>query len=97
MSSRLLFSVYDKQGDQYWPVITEKSRETAARAFTDAMMSGENELFSKWPADFTLFLVGSFDDETGLVTPLDKPELILTGEDIQRRANSSDPEGLPNV
>lgn len=87
MSRHLFFSVFDKQANSFSAPFLERSKETASRAFHDAMVSGEHELFSKWPADFSLFILATFDDETGAITPLDR-DLIITGEDIMRRVGS---------
>lgn len=49
--------------------------EIAKRAVSDLVNDGVS-VASKHPEDFSLYCVGSFDDESGLVSRLDKVELV---------------------
>ena len=58
----LMFSVYDSKASAYMQPIFMQSLGTAIRAFEDTM-EDPNHQFKKHPEDFTLFHIGSFDDE----------------------------------
>lgn len=86
MSSRkFLFSVYDSKAGAFGQIVTDRSPEVAARAFSDAMLSGEIEPFAKWPEDFDLYQVAEFDEESGVVIPSERT-LVITGADVLRKA-----------
>lgn len=63
-----VFSVYDSAAKCYSHPFYVPREEQAIRAFTDATNSPSHE-FSKHPADYTLFLLGEFDDADGSYTP----------------------------
>ena len=64
------FAVYDSAIKAYMSPFAAKSVGDALRMFTDAANSPDTQL-SRHPADFTLFHVASYDDETGKFTPLE--------------------------
>lgn len=55
---------------------------TAKRNFIYALSNSEN-IISASPADFALYKVASFDNETGIVIGID-PELIMRGDEYVR-------------
>lgn len=44
-------------------------KEQAMRTFSDCLKSPEHQ-FSKNPQDYTLFEIGSYDDESGQIIPI---------------------------
>lgn len=48
---------------------------------------GKTSHLSRSPEQFTLFYVGDYDDETGLVTPKPSPEAVITA--VQAKAESA--------
>lgn len=68
-----LFSVYDSKVKAFRYPFFMQATGAAIRGFMDLVNDGKSEI-SKYPADFTLFEHGSFDDETGMMelekTPL---------------------------
>lgn len=61
----------------------------AHRAFTDAVQSpdAQNEMI-KHPADFGLYHLGTYNDETGLLTPLPQPNLIAEAISCVNQGNT---------
>lgn len=57
------FTVYDSKAEAYLRPFFEQSIGTACRAFQNAC-NNEESAFAKNPEDFTLFHLGSWDDET---------------------------------
>lgn len=56
----------------------------AIRGFEDAINNKEkNTDISRHPADFELYLLGEFDDETGKFNLLDQPQFIMGGNNVQ--------------
>jgi hypothetical protein len=60
----LVFSVHDSKADAFLPPFILPKEAMALRAFSDCVNS-EDHQFGKNPEDYTLFELGSFNDETG--------------------------------
>lgn len=58
-----VFSVYDSKAEAYGSPVFLKTKGEAIRGFTDIVNDG-NSMLSKYPGDYTLFELGSFDEET---------------------------------
>ena len=58
-----VFSVYDSKAEAYGAPVFFKTKGEAIRGFTDIVNDG-NSMLSKYPGDYTLFELGSFDEET---------------------------------
>lgn len=65
-----LFVVHDNKVGAYLPPMIFRTAGECLRAFV-ATCDDPSTMFSKWPADYTLFEVAEFDDETGCVEPYD--------------------------
>lgn len=78
-----LFSVYDSKGESYSAPFSERTHETARRAFMVAVRDKETPV-GRFPDDFALFVVGSFDENTGVITPATAPTIIFTGTEAKR-------------
>lgn len=64
-----MFTVYDSKTEAYLPPIYHRSRGEALRAF-EATTNMDDHQFNKYPADFTLFEIGEFDDSTCTIETL---------------------------
>lgn len=62
-----LYSIYDVKADAYLPPFTLHQDGMAVRAFRDCC-NDDTHNFGKNPGDYTLFKLGEFDDQSGLVT-----------------------------
>ena len=73
-----MYSVRDLNAgfNQPW---CDKNDECAIRGFSYSM--NNNDIMGFAPADFQLFLVGTFDSDKGDVTHV-IPELIVRGEEV---------------
>lgn len=60
-----MFTVYDQKAEAYLQPFFANSKGVAIRMFAEAVNSQDHQ-FAKYPADFTLFEIGSFDDGTAL-------------------------------
>ena len=60
------FTVYDSKAEAYLQPFFMQSKGQAIRAFQD-LANDETHQFGKYPADFTLFEIGEYDDATALI------------------------------
>lgn len=59
------FSIYDSAAQAYLPPFILPREEMAKRTFADCVNSAEHQ-FAAHPEDYTLFRLGTWDDETAL-------------------------------
>lgn len=65
--TKKVFSIYDEKADAFLqPFFMSKVGE-AIRAISDCLNDPAHQ-FSKHPSDYTLFVIGEFDDSTGSLT-----------------------------
>lgn len=84
MNKMILVSVKDKKVGFFHPPYCVHSKAVAIRGFGDAVMKPGSDLNSH-PEDFTLFMVGEFNTDKGVVTPVD-PVSICCGLDFAQEA-----------
>lgn len=76
-----IVSIFDRAAALYSRPAFVQSRAAAVRSFGDEVRTPrENNDLNKHPGDFELHLIGSFDDETGELSP-QRPERITFGMD----------------
>lgn len=71
---KLAFSVFDSAAKMFLEVFFAPSIEFAIRGFREAVNTPSHQ-FKKFPSDYTLFHVGSFDQETGKLIPIEPMSL----------------------
>lgn len=62
-----LFTVFDNKTQVFCPPFVAITQSAALRDFAYAA-NDKSTSVGKYPTDFTLYLIGEFDDETALVT-----------------------------
>lgn len=67
MQKLQIFSVFDKKAVAYLQPFYYQQKGQAIRAFEDSVNNPETA-FNKHPEDFSLYLLGEFDDTTGEIT-----------------------------
>jgi len=70
-----IFVVYDSKVEAYLAPQFYRAKGEAIRAFEGAVNSKDTQ-FNTHPEDFTLFLIGEYDDATAKITTLLTPESI---------------------
>lgn len=79
---RFLFSVRDTVSTLFAPPFVDVNHGSAIRGFKQVITRDDsNNAVSSHPADYELYVFGSFDDETGRFDILDVPERISRGSD----------------
>lgn len=76
-----IFSVYDSKAKTYNTPFLELNIGTAVRAFETAIKEG-NTMFSKYPTDYTLFELGSFDDQKAKYELLATPISLVMAQEL---------------
>jgi len=61
-----IFAIYDSKAGAYLPPWTIHKEEMAIRLFAD-MIHDPNHQFAKNPADYTLFKIGTYDDNSAMI------------------------------
>ena len=77
----LLFSVQDLKVGFGHPHLATNIGE-AVRNFQQAINADKNGMYYKHSSDFVLMEIGTFDSETGAVTPLIPPRVVSTATDL---------------
>lgn len=73
-------AVRDRAMDAFMQPIFVPAVGLAVRSFIDEVNRSESPMFMH-PEDYDLFEIGSYDDETGFLTALDRPRLVQIGKD----------------
>lgn len=61
-----LYTVHDAKAEMYQVPWVERNDHTATRAFAINVNNSDSHMFHN-PGDYTLFCIGNYDDETGLI------------------------------
>lgn len=70
-----VFAVFDSKASTFGHPFFCHTRGVAIRSFSDAANDSKHE-FGRHAADFTLFEIGEYDDQTGKFVNLAAPESI---------------------
>lgn len=80
MTKLFVCAVRDIKADMYGQPFFQVSLGMALRSFSDSVnRPDENSLLFKHPADFELYHLGSFDDQTATFDLLERPYRLLLG------------------
>ena len=82
MDKKLLFSIYDKTTELYESPFVDINRGTALRRIQDLMKSHPDSPYSKFPSDFQLTVIGTWNEKVGDIIS-DKPIVFQELEDLQ--------------
>lgn len=75
-----VYAIYDVKSGMYGPAMTFVNDSTAIRSFQEMLTSQDpNSLLSLYPADYILFCLGSYNQQTGFIEALPAPMNILSG------------------
>lgn len=76
------YSVFDNAVAAFLPVFFARSKGEAIRSFTDAV-NDEKHQFSRYKADYALWWLGQFDDQTGLLAGVPTgPERVIGAHEL---------------
>lgn len=72
-----VFAVYDNKSASYLQPEFFKRKEQAVRSFEVACQKVDSDFFM-YAEDFALFHLGEYDDDTGILQPLQTPKMVIT-------------------
>ena len=75
----LLVAVLDKKALTFGAVYTSKNEATAIRDFSIACQNPESNL-NRFPEDYQLCKLGTFDEEQGKIMPCKVPEVLTSAQ-----------------
>lgn len=67
-----VYAIYDSKADAYMQPFFQDTHGLALRTFEEATKQ-KDHIIAKYPADFTLFHLATWDDQTGNIAPMDTP------------------------
>lgn len=77
-----VYAYYDKKSKNFLQLQVYQNEPVATRQFA-LLIEDETTLMNKYPEDFDLYELGTYDSETGLIEPNKVPNLVITGADIE--------------
>ena len=70
-----IYSIYDSKADSYLQPFFSPTDATAIRAVSDVVRDSSHQ-FAKFAEDYTLFLVGLWDETSGALTAVAPKHLV---------------------
>ncbi len=86
---QFVFAVYDSKSEMFNQPMFFKAKGEALRAFTDEANRPDSAIF-KHPGDYTLFLIGDYNIDTGLLTPMPTPTSLGLGIEYQQKQTNGE-------
>lgn len=83
MATWMLMAVKDEAVGAFMAPFAVRSRNEALRSFTDAVNDPKMQ-FNAHPEDYTLYVVGEWDDYAGLCRELTVNEKVVSAKDVKR-------------
>ena len=76
-----LYSIFDAKANTFCAPFVCVSNGVAVRQLMD-LVQDEKTTISKYPEDFSLYFIGDFADDSGMLLPLDSvPVLVMHAKD----------------
>ena len=76
------YVIHDKQADRFNQPIFLQNDAVAIRSIRNELLNPQSQI-SLSPGDFSIHLIGEYDDETGMITNAESPVLVTEVKDIQ--------------
>lgn len=86
-----LYSAFDSVAEVFHRPFTEVNDKTAIRAFSSSLEDNKNK------NDYTLYKIGTFDDNNGNIEKTKTPIKILTGFEIKTVSSISPEQNLKDL
>lgn len=84
----IVLSIHDSKADAFLPPFFATNEAVALRMFEAATHDSSTD-FCRYAADYTLFQIGTFNDQTGLVSHLDPIKSIINGQVLKANQNTN--------
>lgn len=76
------YAIHDKKAEKYFIPVVFENDAVAVRWFT-SVINGEEIIIKDYPEDYTLEMIGKFDERTGIFTP--DLKIIMSGTTVSRK------------
>jgi hypothetical protein len=88
-----IFTIYDVKAEAYLQPIFVENEATAKRALMDVLSNPEHQ-FAKYPMDYSLFHIGKYSQENGVIEPV-PPTFVCNLHELNKTAEVVDlPTGV---
>lgn len=78
-----IYSVHDSKTQLYAAPFVSHNENAAVRSFDRAANDPSLDI-CMYPADYSLFQLGTFDEDTGRIELLDAPKLVVQASSLKR-------------
>ena len=75
---KFLYVIHDSATNLWLPPVLQRGDGEAVRGFMAAVSDPQHDFF-QYASELRLYKISAYDEDTGRLSPLDAPELILTG------------------
>lgn len=79
-----IFAVHDVKAEAFGNPMFMNNEQIAIRGLAGAVADPASVL-SQSPEDFNLYELGEYDDNSGLITPLDRPKLVCSALSVVKK------------
>lgn len=86
---KVTLAVFDEKSGIYSDPFNSLTTETAIRDFTYAVTQEQNSQLYRYPMDFHLFQIATYDDQNGTYTP--HRQLLTSGSQLIHLQNKTNP------
>jgi hypothetical protein len=87
-----VYAVFDEKAEVYGPPYLDSADGTAVRKFLEALIAeidGQpSGLYAKFPADYTLFRIGTYDPGDGVFESLEAKKNLGNGVELLAQFNN---------
>lgn len=83
-----MYSVRDQKAEVFNLPFYSKTHGEAERNFTQ-LVNDEKSMPGNYPDDYDLYWIGDYNDQTGVVTPLDTPQHIIKAVQVSKKHKAS--------
>lgn len=92
-----IYTVQDSKAETCLKPMFLKSNGEAIRLFENEVNAAEKStMLAKYPADYTLFAIGEYDERSGMITPYDAKINLGNGMDFINATPNAPLAALPN-
>lgn len=83
--NKLVVAIRDNKMESYNMPVLVDNEAVAVRQFGDVITRGGDSVMSHHPADFSLYVLGTFDLKSGRFENLDCAKLLAVGSDFENK------------
>lgn len=82
------FSIRDSKAEVFNTPFFQKTHGEAERTFRQ-LVSNPESMPGKWPDDYDLYYLGTYNDQTGVITSLETPQHLIKAVQVKTQPSVS--------